>query len=76
MGVQTFVLLDNNEAGHDGAKSICRRLGNCTFPVYRCWYPEGLGEEAQPDDLADEEEIQAVLEGASRAAGKVKRRRY
>lgn len=76
MGVPTYVLLDNNEAGHDGADSACRRLGNCTFPVYRCWYSEGYGEETQPDDLSDEDEIQAVLESATRAAGKVKRRRH
>lgn len=74
MGVPTFILLDNNDAGQDGADRACYTLGNSTFPVYRCWYSEDKGEETQPDDLA-EEEAEAVLEGATRAAGKVKRRR-
>jgi DNA primase len=74
MGVPTFVLLDNNDAGQDGADYACSKLGNCTFPVYRCWYPEDQDEEAQPDDLS-EEEAEAVLEGATRAAGRVRRRK-
>ena len=73
MGVPTYVLLDNNDAGQGGADQACSRLGNCTHPVYRCWYPEGHGEDAQPDDLTAEE-AQAVLEGATRAAGRMRRK--
>jgi len=75
MGVPTYVLLDNNDAGQDGADSICDRLGNCTFPVYRCWYPEDMGTEAQPDDLETNELVEEILGDASRAVSKLRKRR-
>jgi DNA primase len=55
LGVPTWILLDNNEAGREGTDSICQRLGDSTFPVYRCEYPEGCKTEAQPDDMTAEE---------------------
>jgi DNA primase len=67
MGTETWVFLDNNEAGRTGTEDMCWRLGNSTFPVYRCRYPEWCDEATQPDGL-DEEELQNVLEGAVRAA--------
>ena len=71
MGAPTYVLLDNNQAGQEGADSICATLGNCSFPVYRCSYPEGSAESAQPDDLT-KETAEAVFSSAKRATGRLK----
>ena len=69
MGVETFVLLDNNDPGQEGADQICQRLGVSTFPVYRCSYPRYCDENAQPDDL-DEGELEEVLSTSKRVGGK------
>lgn len=73
MGVPTYVLLDNNAAGQSGADHICRTLGSCTFPVYRCSYLEDHDVETQPDDL-NEDEVREVFEGAVRAVGRIRNR--
>lgn len=67
-GAETFVLLDNNEAGIKGAEAICGTLANSTFPVYRCRYLDHHDEGYQPDDLS-EEELEVVLSTAERAGG-------
>lgn len=70
LGAEVFVLMDNNEAGQQGADQICDRLGSSTFPVYRCWYPDHCDEDAQPDDLS-EEELEEVLATSERIGGKI-----
>jgi len=70
LGAEVFILLDNNDAGHQGADQICQRLGVSTFPVYRCWYPEHCDDDAQPDDL-NEDELEEVLATSERVGGKV-----
>lgn len=74
IGVPTYVLLDNNDAGQSGADYVCGRLGRCIFPVYRCLYSGGQNAEAQPDDLADEE-VEEMFQTAPRVAGKLRRSR-
>jgi DNA primase len=69
LGAETFVLLDNNYAGKEGAKDICQRLAVSSFPVYRCRYLEHHSENTQPDDLT-EAELEAVLCSATRAGGR------
>jgi len=68
MGATVFVFTDNNDPGLEAAHRICRRLADSTFPVYRCYYPEWCGEDAQPDDLSDQE-IEEVLETSQRYGG-------
>jgi hypothetical protein len=68
MGVATYILLDNNDAGKTGADSIGRQLGNCSFPVYQCHYPQDASDSAQPDDLT-KEAVEEMLNSATRAVG-------
>jgi DNA primase len=70
MGTETWILLDNNEAGRTGTDFICDRLGDATFPVYRCSYPEDADESAQPDDLSE-----LVLENTLSSAMRATKRR-
>lgn len=74
MGAPTYIMLDNNDAGHSGADQIEQLLGRCTFPVRRCWYADGADEETQPDDLP-KEEIDAMLLSSSRAVSRGPRTR-
>lgn len=69
LGVATFVFLDNNEPGHEGAHKICQRLGAGTFPVYRVHYPDEFDEDTQPDDLS-EPELEDALSNAKPTGGK------
>lgn len=69
LGVETFVLLDNNWPGRDGSSRICQRLAVSTFPVYEVSYPADCDEAAQPDDLGVEELI-AALGNSKRIGGK------
>ena len=70
LGVPTWVLLDNNEAGLFGARQICQTLAVSTFPVYQCSYPESRDEHAQPDDLEDDE-LDVILTTAKQAGGRL-----
>lgn len=63
-----WLLLDNNEAGRTGTKSIVERIGDMLSGVWACSYPQGFGEEAQPDDLTTEG-IAHVLTNAQRVIG-------
>lgn len=72
MGMPIYILLDNNEAGQVGADYMADRLGNCTKPVYRCFYPDSYGDDAQPDDLKTVEEIEEVLQTAPRAVRRIR----
>lgn len=70
MGVPTWVLLDNNEAGHKGADKICGRLGNSTFEVYRGYYLDHHDESIQPDDCSPAE-LETILKRSLRCGGKL-----
>ena len=70
MGAQTWILLDANDAGRRGTNKMCWKLGNASFPVYRCSYPEDYDDSVQPDDLSDTE-IEQMLSGAERAVRKL-----
>jgi|GEM_PF-1290215 len=63
MSTETWVFLDNNEAGLTGAKKVCNSLAQSTFPVYLCSYPDYCDEYAQPDDL-EEDELEETLSSA------------
>jgi len=69
MGVPTWVLLDNNEAGRKGTARIGERLGDSTFPVYCCNYLPYHKETVQPDDCTAIE-IDEMLRRAQRAGGR------
>lgn len=69
LGTETWILLDNNEAGQDGAEAMADRLGDASFPVYRCQYPRHCDETTQPDNLT-EEELSSTLESAVRVVRK------
>jgi DNA primase len=69
LGVEVFVLLDNNKPGRDGSKRICQRLAVSTFPVYEVSYSEDYNESTQPDDLTVDE-LEIILSQARRAGGK------
>ncbi len=69
LGLETFVLLDNNYAGRGGSDKICQRLAVSSFPVYEVSYPDHLDEDAQPDDL-EEDELEEALCSARRIGGK------
>lgn len=71
MGTETWIFLDNNEAGITGTQSIGDRLGNATFPVYLSSYPSEFDEDIQPSDLKPNA-IEDILMNASRARGKKK----
>lgn len=71
LGTETWIFLDNNEAGHAGTAALENRLGSTTFPVYLCHYPEEFDEDVQPSDL-EGDEIESILESAVRARGKYK----
>lgn len=74
LGVQTFVLLDNNRPGREGSVRICQKLAVSTFPVYEVSYPSDCDETAQPDDLIVEE-LEAALGNSKRAGGRNVRER-
>lgn len=74
MGVPTYILLDNNDAGQSGMDFIASKLGRCSFPVYRCFYPEDRSADTQPDDLTTAEEVEEILQTAPRAVSKMKRK--
>lgn len=69
LGVETFVLLDNNEPGRKGSARVCQRLAASTFGVYEVSYPEDCDETAQPDDLIVIE-LEAALGNSQRVGGK------
>lgn len=69
LGLETFVMLDNNWAGRSGSTKICQRLGVSSFPVYEVSYPDHLDDDAQPDDL-EEYELEEALCSARRIGGK------
>lgn len=71
MGTETWIFLDNNEAGISGTETIQDRLGSTTFPVYLCQYPSDYDEDCQPSDLGGDE-IESILSGAVRARGRYK----
>jgi DNA primase len=71
MGTETWIFLDNNDAGRTGTEAIGDRLGNSTFPVYLCRYPEEYDDDVQPSDLSGEE-IESILGSAVRAKGRFK----
>jgi DNA primase len=69
MGTETWIFLDNNEAGITGTDALQDRLGSATFPVYLCQYPHEYDEDCQPSDL-DGDEIESILSSAVRARGR------
>jgi len=69
LGLETFVLLDNNRPGRKGSYRICQRLAVSSFPVYEVSYPGYLDDDVQPDDL-EEDELEEALCSARRIGGK------
>lgn len=79
MGVQTFVFLDNNEAGRKGSSNVCWRLGDLKAGCYEVSYDpvrdlcedEKKYEKLQPDDL--DEEVLAILLAEARARHRLRK---
>lgn len=69
LGVETFVLLDNNWPGRKGSDQVCQRLAVSSFPVFQVRYPEHLDDDAQPDDLSGTE-LEEALCNSRRVGGK------
>lgn len=69
LGVDVFVLTDNNQPGLDAAEQWCQRLAVSSFPVYRVFYPTDQDETAQPDGLS-EQELDVALNSSKRAGGR------